>query len=165
MRIRSSRLQAVLPALLGVALSVAAPSAMAGAAGPGPAVPTRHTASARPVIVTGSRTTLRRAEAQLADMAGFHRLPIVHGFAADLTDRQVQDLGARGLHVAEDAPVTVSDADWGAGSHDASAVYPAVDGAPAAWAAGLDGHGIGVAVVDTGISTGGDLAGKVIDGY
>ncbi|GAB4006141.1 S8 family serine peptidase [Nocardioides ultimimeridianus] len=165
MRIRSRRLTAVLPALLGVALAAAAPSAVAGAAGSGTAAPIRPAASARPVIVTGSRTTVRHAEAQLAGVPGFHRLPVAHGFAAELTDRQVQDLGARGLHVSEDVPVTVSDADWGAGSHDASAVYPAVDGAPVAWADGVDGDGIGVAVIDTGISTGGDLAGKVVDGY
>src|SRR5690606_9656646 len=99
------------------------------------------------------------------DTAGFGDLPIIGGFAADLTDDQVDRLEAAGLHVSDNATVTVTDADWGAGSHDASAVYPQVDGAPAAWSGGLDGRGVGVAVIDTGIDDSGDLAGKVVDGY
>ena len=54
---------------------------------------------------------------------------------------------------------------WGLNSHVASAVYAQVDGAPSAWRSGIDGRGVGVAVVDTGIDDSGDLAGKVIDGF
>ena len=63
------------------------------------------------------------------------------------------------------SPAQAAPAAWGANSHEASAVYPQVDGAPSAWRAGINGRGVSVAVVDTGIDDSGDLAGKVIDGF
>jgi serine protease AprX len=117
------------------------------------------------VIVTGARAAVRQARSAVSDAKGYQNLPVIHGFAADLTSQQVAELEASGLHVTDNAPVTVNDADWGAGSHDASAVYPQADGAPSAWANGLDGRGVGVAVIDTGISSTGDLAGRVVDGF
>jgi len=73
-------------------------------------------------------------------------------------------LGAT-LPAASAATAPAAATPWGADSHQASAVYSRVDGAPSAWQAGIDGRGVSVAVVDTGISTTGDLAGKVIDGF
>lgn len=157
------RLKATVPAFLAVAASFLALSAPSGAAqGTAAAAASSQT---RAVIVTGSPADVREAQGVLDGAPGYLSLPVIGGFAADLTDVQVDALGAQGLHVSENAPVSVQDADWGAGSHDASAVFPRVDGAPGAWAAGLDGHGISVAVIDTGIADTGDLAGRVIDGY
>src|SRR5688572_17352005 len=48
--------------------------------------------------------------------------------------------------------------------HAASAVYPQVVGADRLWTQGVDGDGVTVAVVDTGISPVADLAGRVIGG-
>ena len=48
--------------------------------------------------------------------------------------------------------------------HAASAVYAQVVGADRLWAEGIDGDGVTVAVVDTGISPVADLAGRVIGG-
>ncbi|HJQ07151.1 MAG TPA: S8 family serine peptidase [Nocardioides sp.] len=158
---RLRRLPVVLSGVLGALLCASGPSALAGSHVATTAAPD----AARPVIVTGVPATVRRTARQLSATDGFHRLPVIHGYAADLTSAQVRDLTGQGLHVTADARVSVSDADWGSGSHDAAAVYPTVDGAPSAWASGLDGHGVGVAVIDTGISTSGDLAGRVIDGY
>jgi len=165
MRSCSQRLRSAVPALLAVVLSlVAAPMLV----GPAPAAPSGSSATetaTHSVLVTGSRAAVRDARAVVSDAAGYQNLPIIGGFAADLTSQQVEALQASGLNVSANKPAYVTDADWGAGSHDASAVYPQVDGAPSAWASGLDGRGVGVAVVDTGISNTGDLAGKVIDGY
>jgi serine protease AprX len=44
-------------------------------------------------------------------------------------------------------------------------VYPQVDTATTAWASGNTGRGVTVAVVDTGVSPVGDLAGKVVGGF
>ncbi|RHW25369.1 peptidase S8 and S53 subtilisin kexin sedolisin [Nocardioides immobilis] len=165
MRSRSHRVRSAAPALLAAVLSlVAAP--MLG--GPAPAAPSGASAAetgTHTVLVTGSRPDVREARDLASDTAGYQNLPIIGGFAADLTSQQVDALEASGLQVSENAKVTVTDADWGAGSHEASAVYPQVDGAPSAWASGLDGRNVGVAVVDTGISNTGDLAGRVIDGF
>ena len=147
---------AALPVLAGP-VGASAPVTPAGTSGAGTA--------AHSVLVTGSHAAVSRARTLVSDADGYRNLPIVGGFAADLTDQQVESLEVSGLDVFANEPVFVADADWGAGSHDASAVYPQVDGAPSAWASGLDGSGVGVAVIDTGISNSGDLAGRVIDGY
>jgi len=121
--------------------------------------------AATTVLVTGPASAVRRARQLVSHDAGYTKLPIIGGFAAKVTGARRAALAGLGLTVTDDAPMQVADADWGAGSHDASAVYPQADGAPAAWAKGIDGKGVSVAVVDTGISNTGDLAGKVIDGY
>jgi len=120
---------------------------------------------AKTVIVTGPSAPLAAVRKAMAAQPGALDLPLIHGFAVRATAAQRAAWAAQGLTVTVDSAVHVSDADWGAGSHDASAVYPQVDGAPSAWSAGLDGSGVTVAVVDTGIDVRGDLAGKVIDGY
>ncbi|WP_183100590.1 S8 family peptidase [Nocardioides pelophilus] len=166
MRPRSHRLRAAVPALLAAVLSVAAAPALTG---PAPAVTaavsSTNLTATQSVLVTGARADVRDAKADLADEAGYQSLPIIGGFAAELTDEQIADLRTAGLNVSANETVRVTDADWGADSHEASAVYPQVDGAPSAWASGLDGAGVTVAVIDTGISNSGDLAGKVIAGY
>jgi len=42
-----------------------------------------------------------------------------------------------------------------------STIYPVVDGATRAWSAGVDGRGVGIAVIDSGVTPLGDLAGRV----
>lgn len=165
MRFCAQRLKLAGPAFLAAALSVVAAPTLGG---PAPAAPPASTAAqtaTHSVLVTGSRAAVRDAKTAVSGAPGYQDLPIIRGFAADLTSQQVEALEASGLNVSANEPVYVTDADWGAGSHDASAVYPQVDGAPSAWASGLDGTGVGVAVIDTGISNTGDLAGKVVDGY
>ena len=116
-------------------------------------------------LVTGSASAVARARALGVHDAGYVDLSVIHGFAAELTPGQRTAFASWGLRVSRDQAVTVKDADWGAGSHSASAVYPQVDGATSAWAQGIDGTGVTVGVIDTGISNTGDLAGKVVDGY
>lgn len=156
-RLRSAGLAAVLSLVAAPVLGGLGPVTSAGS------TPTET--SAQSVLVTGSPAAVRDARALVSDASGYQNLPIIGGFAADLTGEQVDALQAWGLHVSDNAPVSLTDADWGEGSHDASAVYPQVDKAPSAWASGLDGDDVGVAVIDTGINNTGDLAGKVTGGY
>ena len=161
------RLRHVAPLLAtaALALGVTAPAAVADPAQVHrPDVAASHVVP-RPVLVTGPALAVRQAHDALADTTGFTDLPLIGGFSVSATPAQRAWLVARGLTVTDDAPAHVTDADWGAGSHDASAVYPQVDGAPSAWKSGYDGHGVSVAVIDTGIDDTGDLAGKVIDGF
>jgi serine protease AprX len=158
------RYRRTVPLLLAAALSLgAAPAALAAPIDPAPAA--SADASTASVLVTGPAAAIQQGKRLLADAPGFTDLSVMGGFAVRVNAAQRAQLVALGLNVTDNAPVRVTDADWGEDSHDASAVYPQVDGATKAWADGIDGSGVSVAVIDTGISTTGDLAGKVIDGY
>jgi serine protease AprX len=151
-----------------LAFSVA-PTALAAPAfaenPPTSTAPASDSAATHEVVVTGPPALVQHAQALVSHGPGYTSLPLIGGFAARVNAAERAQLVAHGLTVSDDAPAKVTDADWGAGSHDASAVYPQVDGATAAWAKGIDGSGVTVAVIDTGINNTGDLAGKVIDGY
>jgi serine protease AprX len=117
------------------------------------------------VIVQGSS-----AEAVRAAVAAHHGrvtqdLWIVGGVAAEVPAAEVAGLAAEPgvTHVTEDVAVHVQDA-TPSPLHSASAVYPKAVGADRLWAEGVDGDGITVAVVDTGIAKVADLAGRVIGG-
>jgi serine protease AprX len=149
-----------------VALSTLAVGLLGSTAASVPAVAASGAgAAAHEVLVTGSAAAVAAARAVASKDPGYIDLRVIRGFAVKATAQQQADFAASGLRVSPDQQVSVTDADWGAGSHSASAIYPQVDGAPSAWAQGINGSGVSVAVIDTGISNTGDLAGKVIDGY
>jgi serine protease AprX len=158
------RYRRTVPLLVAAALSLGmAPAAQAAPVDSAPITATAAASSS--VLVTGPAAAIQRAKGLLADAPGFTDLSVMGGFAAQITSAQRAQLVDLGLHVTDNETVRVTDADWGQDSHDASAIYPQVDGATTAWAQGIDGRGVGVAVIDTGISDAGDLAGRVIDGY
>jgi len=92
-------------------------------------------------------------------------LPSVHGVVAKLTAGEVTAAKQAGLQVTPDLPVTVEGgAALPAGSHP-SGVFTAITGATSMWANGVNGAGVTVAVLDTGIDA--NLAAfgnRVIDG-
>lgn len=90
---------------------------------------------------------------------------IVNGVAADVPTRELAALRAEpGItSVSEDVSVQVHDA-TPSPLHAATAVYPKVVGADRLWTEGVDGEGVTVALVDTGIAKVPDLAGRVIGG-
>ncbi|GAC1381864.1 MAG: hypothetical protein NVSMB48_10770 [Marmoricola sp.] len=179
MRSHRLRLRSVGPAVLGAGLTLA--MSLTGLAAPGEAIASASAAhpqavhgsrmknvafaGTREFLVTGPASAVARARAMAAGDAGYVDLPVIGGFAAEVSASQQARFASWGLRVTHDRAVKVTDADWGSGSHVASAVYPQVDGAPSAWAQGITGTGVAVAVIDTGISNSGDLAGKVIDGF
>jgi serine protease AprX len=118
-----------------------------------------------PVIVQGVT-----AEAARAAVAAHHGtvtqdLWIVNGVAADVPAAEVAALTAESgvLHVTDDVAVHVDEA-TPSPLHSASAVYPKVVGADKLWNEGIDGDGVAVAVVDTGIANVADLSGRVVGG-
>ncbi|MCU1590546.1 MAG: Serine protease AprX, partial [Frankiales bacterium] len=91
-------------------------------------------------------------------------LPIVGGFAARVPANTVGALQSVRNVVSEvvSSGLVRFDGSYGANSGVASAVYPTVVGADKDWRYGWTGSGVGVAVIDTGVSQVGDLAGHVV---
>src|SRR4051794_247606 len=92
-------------------------------------------------------------------------LPLVNGVLADVPSPLVNTLDALpGVDVSADAVVDVAGTPAAAPAHAPSAVFPRATGADELTASGIDGRGVGVAVVDTGITKLPDFAGRVIGG-
>lgn len=117
------------------------------------------------VIVQGTSQAAVRAAVAAHHGKVTQDLWIVGGVAADVPAGELAALAAEpGItHVSEDGAVRVQDANPSP-LHAASAVYPKAVNADRLWAEGIDGEGITVAVVDTGVKKVADLAGRVVGG-
>ncbi|HET6794077.1 MAG TPA: S8 family serine peptidase [Acidimicrobiales bacterium] len=105
------------------------------------------------------------AEASAVGLGGRieRRLNIIDGFIARMPAGNVALLNsADGVRSASpDEPLHMV-GQYGQGSGVASAVYTDVTRASKVWGSGDQGAGVNVAVIDTGVSTAGDLAGRVV---
>ena len=117
--------------------------------------------AARPVVVWGASVDRVAAVVEAAGGEVEGRLDVIGGVAAALDAGQISAVEAAGLSVADDAPMEVAGADIGsvpAADHQLAAVNPGGD-----W--DLDaGAGVGVALIDTGVSDVADLRGRVVHG-
>ena len=118
-------------------------------------------------VILVARADLNVLQAELHRTGVKHtiRVPIAHGIAAALTAAQVNHFRTdpNVVRIIYDAPVRLTDT-----AYDPSAlatVYPKVVDAVAAWSnrlTPLTGQGIGVAIIDSGISAHPDLGTRVI---
>src|SRR5437763_1001492 len=117
------------------------------------------------VIVQATSEAAARAAVAAHHGTVTQDLWIVNGVAADVPASEVAGLSAEPgvTHVDDNAAVHVQAASPSP-LHSASAVYPKVVGADKLWNEGVDGDGVTVAVVDTGIAPVADLSGRVIGG-
>jgi serine protease AprX len=117
------------------------------------------------VIVQGTSAAAVRAAVSAHHGKVTQDLWIVNGVAADIPAGELAALAAEPgvTHVSEDGAVQVQDA-TPSPLHSASAVYSKAVGADRLWTEGIDGEGVTVAVVDTGVAKVADLSGRVIGG-
>src|SRR6266550_480094 len=142
-----------------VALLLAAVSA-----GPAIADSSESAGANRSVVVQATSEAAAHAAVAAHHGTVTHDLWIVNGVAADVPEGELAGLEAEpGItHVSDDAAVHVQATP--SPLHSATAVYPKVVGADRLWNEGVNGDGVTVAVVDTGIAQVADLAGRVIGG-
>jgi serine protease AprX len=171
--VSTSRLRSTVAALAVVAISWAiAGPAVAPDAGNG--LTSAVTAAVDPTLngITGTAHILvqgaRATEATIADLGGkvTHDLPIVGGYSATIpADKLPQLARTPGVKtIVRDTHMAVMAAPVG---YDASAqnppnVYQQVVGADQLRADGNDGHGVTVAVLDTGISSMADTSSRLV---
>ena len=117
-------------------------------------------------VILVARGDLNVLEADLRRTGVKHtvRVPIAHGIAAQLTPTLINRFrtDSNVARLIYDAPVTLTDSPFDPAA--LATVYPAVLDALPVWsnlAAPLTGQAIGVAVVDSGIASHPDLAGRV----
>jgi serine protease AprX len=92
-------------------------------------------------------------------------LPAVSGVVAEVSPDQLAALQAEpGLVVTPNAPVAVEDASFPSVVRAPAAVFPQTTGATTLWNKGVDGAGVAVAVLDTGISKLPDFGKRLIGG-
>ena len=117
------------------------------------------------VIVSKVAAADPRPEAELKALGGRveHELKIIDGFSGELPSSEMTAFDhAPGVRsVTPDGEVHFA-SQMGQSSGTASAVYTDATRASKVWGMGDTGGGVNVAVIDTGINTTGDLAGKVV---
>jgi serine protease AprX len=143
--------------------SVALASLVVAALGPAPAraFADTSTAPAAPYIVRAGTTTDLRHQVELHH--GQIRKQLADGVVAVLTSNDARDLSlAPGVDVSPNTPVALSTLTGL--PHDATTAFTTVTGADPLVAAGIDGRGVTVAVLDTGIDQSPDFGSRLIGG-
>jgi serine protease AprX len=171
--LRRSRRAALAAAVLGLVVAwlpaiapVQLPSIGAAAAKIDPAIPA---SAAEVAVVVQAQPGQSRQAAEAAAKAGARLgvpLPIIDGFAARLPAAAVAALAASDHVVAVtlDRPGAFqsSDPTMTETAVTPGSAFPAATEASTAWAAGLKGTGVNVAVLDTGVTPVADISGRVV---
>ena len=116
------------------------------------------------VQVRGRSTRAVAAAVRAAGGTVDKDLPVVNGFSAHVPARALAALRARADVRAVSENSAVRFATTGYDDTTVASNFAKSTGAPAAWSAGNLGEGVGVAVIDTGISPMKDFTGRLVHG-
>ncbi|MDQ1687472.1 MAG: serine protease AprX [Frankiaceae bacterium] len=122
--------------------------------------------SAQRVIVQATAGTVEGVRAAVARLGGTVEkdLPLIDGLAASVPGSRLHQLslvaGVRAVTANREGQLTGSGWDPGA----VASAFVKSTGAAAAWRSGVTGKGVGIAVVDTGVSDMRDFNGRLVHG-
>jgi serine protease AprX len=123
------------------------------------------TGAAAQYIVQGASSAVAASDVRAAHGVVLSALPIVHGVVANLTPGEAAAAAQSGSQVSPNSQVSVEGLGSLPAGYDPSSNFGAVTGANSMWANGINGAGVTVAVLDTGIDANlSDLRGRVVDG-
>jgi serine protease AprX len=113
------------------------------------------------VIVFGGGADDARKQLRLR---GRRDLSLVGAESVTVKAKDLGELAARKgvTFVAADLPVLPTAAETERFGGSLATLYPQLDGAPAAWARGLTGKGVGIAVIDSGVAPGVDFGRRLV---
>ncbi|HVF06428.1 MAG TPA: S8 family serine peptidase [Frankiaceae bacterium] len=158
-RLRLAALGAAVASVMATGLSSAAVPAARGNDS-APAGPLRDVI----VQVRGTAAAGVAAAVRAAGGTVDEALPVVNGFAAHVPAAALDALRARPDVRAVTENSAVRFATTGYDETTVASSFATASGAAAAWSAGHLGEGVGVAVIDTGVSPMNDLAGRLVHG-
>jgi len=126
--------------------------------------------ASRPVVIVAQQGRESATRARVSELGGelTRDLPLINGFAARIPKSAVAALAAGGMvrSITPDTEVRVSSLARSPLATDPAteptSVYPRALRADQVWQAGNRGQGVTVAVIDTGVTSSPDLAGRMV---
>jgi serine protease AprX len=114
------------------------------------------------VIVYGKSPALRRAEQEGKGRLD-HRLRLIDAGSMIVTPEQLEELARDPdvKYIALDAPVAPSLLDGPLSFPLLASLYPSINRTPTAWSQGYTGAGVGIAIVDSGVTATADFSGRL----
>ena len=151
-----------LPALEAPAVTATTPAAAADkvdAAIPRTAAPTSVIVRSSPGRVFAARDAVTDAGGEIVAV-----LPIIDGFEASLPGTAVETVAESAAVVSISANVSALFEEYSYDDTTTASSFARTSGATTGWARGALGQGIGVAVLDTGVSPQNDFSGRLVHG-
>ena len=163
LRTRAAAVLVLVAGLLGGHVSAATPAGAEALGHLDPGLRTAAEGAQRVLVTAGSAQDAAEAVRSLGGRVGA-ALPLVDGVAATVRAERLAELAATPGVVAVTKERTVRFATTGTDAVKGASTYASPATLGAAWSTGNRGRGVGIAVIDTGVSSVDGLAGRLVHG-